>query len=133
MNHSVILLLLLAIVVYNYILHGFIAIEAMLKKEEHEVDGVKISVEVMDEEEPALATIVIDGITSKIDEDTLEMYFGNTKKSGGGEIESGSVQIDGTKGFVTFCDPQGNVTSYKTIVYSNITSVYGCMPACAAV
>ena len=111
-------------------LHGFIAIEAMLKKEEHEVDGVKISVEVMDEEEPALATIVIDGITSKIDEDTLEMYFSNTKKSGGGEIESGSVQIDGTKGFVTFCDLQGNVTSYATIVYSNITSVSVWLHAC---
>ena len=78
-------------------------------KAEHEVEGIKISVEVMDEEEPApLATIVIDGITAKIDEDTLEMYFSNTKKSGGGEIESGSVQINETKGFVTFCDPQGN-------------------------
>ena len=85
-----------------------IVIEAMLK-EEHEVAGVQLSVEVMDEEEePALATIVIDGITSKIDEDTLEMYFSNRKKSGGGEIESGSIQIDGTKGYVTFCDLQGN-------------------------
>ena len=101
-------------------------------KTEHEVDGVKvsvevkISVEVMDEEGPVLAaiheegpvltTIVIDGITATIDEDTLEMYFSNTKKSGGGEIKSGSVQIDGTKGYVTFCEPQGNVTSYATIV-----------------
>ena len=87
----------------------FVAIETMLK-EEHEVAGVKVSVEVMDEEEePALATIVVDGITPKIDEDTLEMYFSNTKKSGGGEIESGGIQIDGTKAYVTFCDPQGNV------------------------
>lgn len=85
-----------------------IVIETILK-DEHEVVGVELSVEVMEEEEePALTTIVIDGITSKIDEDTLEMYFSSRKKSGGGEIESGSVQIDGTKGYVTFCDPQGN-------------------------
>ena len=90
-----------------------LVIETILKGE-HEVTGVELSVEVM--EEPALATIVIDGITSKIDEDTLEMYFSSKKKSGGGEIESGSVQIDGTKGYVTFCDPQGNITSYTPIV-----------------
>lgn len=75
-------------------------------KDEHEVAGVQLSVEVMDEEEePILATIVVDGITSKIDDDTLEMYFSSQKKSGGGEIES--VRIDGTTGYVTFCDPQG--------------------------
>ena len=90
-----------------------LVIETILK-DEHEVTGVELSVEVM--EEPALATIVIDGITSKIDEDTLEMYFSSKKKSGGGEIESGGVQIDGTKGYVTFCDPQGNITSYTSIV-----------------
>ena len=69
---------------------------------------MKLSVEVMEEEEePPLATIVIEGITSTIDEDTLEMYFGSKKKSGGGDIEKGSVTIDGDKGYVTFCDPQG--------------------------
>ena len=78
-------------------------------KDEHKVAGVQLSVEV--EEEPVLVTIVIDGITSKIDEDTLEMYFSNNKKSGGGEIE-GNVQIDGDKGYITFCDPQGNDYNY---------------------
>ena len=93
-----------------------IVIEGILKGE-HEVTGVEVSVEVMEEEEePALATIMVDGITSKIDEDTLEMYFGSKKKSGGGEIESGGVNIEGTKGYVTFCDPQGNLASYMPIV-----------------
>ena len=112
-----------------------IVIEAMLK-DEHEVAGVQLSVEVMDEEEePALATIVIDGITSKIDEDTLKMYFGSKKKSGGGEIESGSIQIDGTKGYVTFCDPQGNVTSYIQVyihLLYNIAAIYGWLSECVA-
>ena len=75
-------------------------------KDAHDVAGVKLSVEVKDEEETALsATIMIDGITSKIDEDTLEMYFSTEKKSGGGNIESEGVKIDGTK---AFCDPQGS-------------------------
>ena len=75
---------------------------------------MKLSVEVMDEEEePYLATIVIEGITSTIDEDTLEMFFGSKKKSGGGDIVEGSVMIDGDKGYLTFCDPQGNVSKHQ--------------------
>ena len=77
-------------------------------KDEHEVGGVKLSVEVMEEEEePPLDTIMIEGITDEIDEDTLEIYFENTKKSGGEDINN--VEIHGTKGYVTFSDPQGNL------------------------
>ena len=76
--------------------------------------GVILTVEVMDkEEEPYLATIVIEGITSTIDEDILEMYFGSKKKSGGGNIEKGSIKIEGDKGYLTFCDPQGNVSKHQ--------------------
>ena len=104
-----------------------IVIEEILK-DEHEVTGVKLSVEVMDEEEeePALATIMIDGITSKIDEDNLEMYFSSKRKSGGGEIESGGVQIDETKGYVTFCDPQGSVaiTLYCVTIATTLVFVH---------
>lgn len=75
-------------------------------KDKHEVAGIELSIEVLDEEEEPHATIVVDGITPQIDEDTLEMYFSSKKKSGGGEIEKGGVRIEGTTGYVTFCDPQ---------------------------
>ena len=94
----------------SYMVIFILVIESVLK-EEHEVAGVKLSVEVMDEEEePPLATILVEGITSAMDEDTLEMYFSNKKKSLGGEIERGSITIDRdkAKGYVTFCDPQGS-------------------------
>ena len=92
----------------------FLVIESILK-EKHKVAGVELSVEVMDEEkeEPPLVTIVVEGITSAIDEDTLEMYFGSKRKSGGGEIEKGSIKIEGDKGYVTFCDPQGNKCTHS--------------------
>ena len=95
-------------------MHVFLVIESVLKVREHKVAGVQLSVEAMEEEEEEapLATIVIHGITLEIDEDTLDMYFSSRKKSDGGDIERGSISIDEDKGYLTFCDPQGNVYYY---------------------
>lgn len=72
--------------------------------------GTQVTVEVLDEPAAAEPFIIeIDGITSAIDEETLELYFTNSKKSKGGEIKEDSIRIEQTKAYLTFIDPKGAI------------------------
>ena len=95
------------VLVHLYLIFMCIGLDELIKGQV-EVSGVEVSLEVLDEStilEPT--TIEIDGIASHHDEDTLEYYFTNSKKSQGGDIEEGSICIEQTKAYVTFIDPKG--------------------------
>ncbi|KAL3864768.1 hypothetical protein ACJMK2_006424 [Sinanodonta woodiana] len=55
-----------------------------------------------EEEEPSCRTIEVRGFAENTSEEVLEMYFENTKRSGGGEVTS--VVIEGGVALVTFLD-----------------------------
>lgn len=55
--------------------------------------------------------VLVQNIDSKkFDEELIELYFTNSKKSGGSDVENVCLLGDG-KAIVTFQDPKGNVNS----------------------
>lgn len=54
------------------------------------------------------------GVSSKTSEDTVMMYFENTRRSGGGEIKSMKSEDDGVF-YIIFEDDQGNCTFLKCL------------------
>ena len=51
------------------------------------------------DEEPEVRTVHVQGITPEIKDDILKLYFENTKRSGGGDIES--INVDRANGSAT--------------------------------
>jgi len=97
-----------------------------LIKEQVQVSGTEVTLEVLDEPTPPEpTTIEIDGITQVLDEDTLEMYFMNKRKSNGGDIEEGSIRIEQTKAYLTFIDPKGTkLCVYAVFITVTIVIIY---------
>ena len=52
-----------------------------------------------------MATVVVEGITSKLSRDALKLYFQNTDKSGGGRTQN--FEVCGKRAFITYCSPEG--------------------------
>lgn len=51
-------------------------------------------------------TIQVSGLTKKVSKETVQLYFENTRRSGGGDISDIVEEEDGTM-LIKFCDPQG--------------------------
>ena len=62
--------------------------------------------------------IRISGISSQISVDTLELFFENTKRSGGGDIESIQMVEADEAAIITFADKSGSTplnTSFRNL------------------
>ncbi|XP_065184537.1 protein mono-ADP-ribosyltransferase PARP14-like isoform X2 [Sycon ciliatum] len=81
-----------------------------VSQREHQFKGVEMTVAILVAEEPAAveepsATILVSALPENVDEDDLEMYFDNKKRSGGGDVSRVEMASDGTEALVTFTDP----------------------------
>ena len=86
---------------------------ACIIEKEHTIKGSKVNVQAYDERsEMDPKKVTVSGLSAKIDEETLQLYFENPR-SGGGAIES--VEIQGSKGFIVFSSKEGK-TVFKLII-----------------
>lgn len=51
-------------------------------------------------------TVQVSGLTENVSKDTVQLYFENKRRSGGGDVSNISHQDDGTM-LIKFRDPQG--------------------------
>ena len=56
--------------------------------------------------------VKISGVTQNISEETLELYFENTKRSGGGEIKSIDMFPSMQAAIITFEDTAGKIIHF---------------------
>ena len=74
-----------------------------------QVDGTTVTVEMVRATKPSIH--VYNVLDTLCDEEFLQMYFGSSKRSGGGKVES--VAIRGTtEAIITFVDPTGGLYFY---------------------
>ena len=69
----------------------------------HDTNGSHVSVSTSSAK---ARTIKVKGLTKQIDKEQLELYFENTSRSGGGEIETVQLESDGCA-MITFIDAKG--------------------------
>ena len=67
------------------------------------VKGVTVTVEMVKATKPSIR---VSNLITQCDEEFLRFYFGNAKRSGGGEVESVKI-LSETEAIVTFADPAG--------------------------
>ena len=81
----------------------------VVARKEHTVDGAKlnVSLQMRDSDEEKGKTIKVTGLASNTTEDSVWSYFGNKRRSGGGEVETVELLSDTGMAFVTFKDVDG--------------------------
>ena len=86
--------------------------ENVLQREPLSLAGSKLTIAPYVEE----PMVKISGVNQTISEETLELYFENTKKTGGGEIKSIDMLPSLQAAIITFEDTAGeNITTLQTI------------------
>ena len=78
---------------------------------ETQVKGVTVTVEMVKATKPSIR---VRDFNVACDEDFIEYYFGNEKKSGGGELESVEM-LSGNEAIITFSDPAGKTVSLPNV------------------
>ena len=67
------------------------------------VKGATVTVEMVKTTKPSIR---VSNLITQYDEEFLRFYFGNAKRSGGGEVDSVKI-LSETEAIVTFADPTG--------------------------
>ena len=67
------------------------------------VKGATVTVEMVKTTKPSIR---VSNVTTQCDEEFLRFYFGNAKRSGGGEVDSVKI-LSETEAIVTFTNPAG--------------------------
>ena len=81
----------------------------VVEKDKHILNGANLEVtkEMAEKHKEAAKTITITCLAAKTTEDSLWNYFENKRRSGGGAVESVTIQRDTDTAFVTFEDANG--------------------------
>ena len=81
----------------------------VVEKDKHILNGANLEVtkEMSEEHKEAAKTIMVTCLAAKTSKDSLWNYFENQRRSGGGEVESVTIQRDTGTAFVTFEDADG--------------------------
>ena len=79
------------------------------EKDKHSLNGANLEVtkEMSEKHKEAAKTITVTCLAAKTTEDSLWNYFENERRSGGGAVESVTIQHDTGTAFVTFEDADG--------------------------
>ena len=79
------------------------------EKDKHTLNGANLEVtkEMSKKYKEAAKTIMVTCLAAKTTEDSLWNYFENQQRSGGGAVESVTIQPDTGRAFVTFQDANG--------------------------
>ena len=77
----------------------------VIQREKHVLNGATLGVSI--EMADNCKTIMVTGLSSITTKDSLWNYFENTRRSGGGYVESVEIQRDNGLAFVTFEDASG--------------------------
>lgn len=77
----------------------------VIQREKHVLNGATLDVST--EMPDNCKTIMVTGLSSITTKDSLWNYFENTRRSGGGCVESVEIQRDNGLAFVTFEDASG--------------------------
>lgn len=77
----------------------------VIQHEKHVLNGATLDVSI--EMSETSKTILVTGLSSQTTKDSLWNYFENTRRSGGGYVESVEIQRDNGVAFVTFEDASG--------------------------
>ena len=77
----------------------------VIQREKHVLNGATLDVSI--EMSDNCKTIMVTGLSSITTKDSLWNYFENTRRSGGGYVESVEIQRDNGLAFVTFEDASG--------------------------
>ena len=83
--------------------------KSVVEKDKHTLNGANLEVtkEVAEKHKEAAKTIMVTCLAAKTTEDSLWNYFENERRSGGGAVESVTIQHDTGTAFVTFEDADG--------------------------
>ena len=83
--------------------------KSVVEKDKHTLNGAYLEVtkEMAEKHKEAAKTIMVTCLAPKTTEDSLWNYFENERRSGGGAVESVTIQHDTGTAFVTFEDADG--------------------------
>ena len=83
--------------------------KSVVEKDKHTLNGANLEVtkEMAEKHKEAAKTIMVTCLAAKTTEDSLWNYFENERRSGGGAVESVTIQHDTGTAFVTFEDADG--------------------------
>lgn len=83
--------------------------KSVVEKDKHTLNGANLEVtkEVAEKHKEAAKTIMVTCLAAKTTEDSLWNYFENERRSGGGVVESVTIQRETGTAFVTFKDADG--------------------------
>ena len=93
----------------------FSAVENVLKRGPLSLVGSKLTIAPYAEE----PMVKISGVSQNISEEMLELYFENTRKTGGGEIKSIDMLPSMQAAIITFADTAGK---YRTGLWDTLRS-----------
>ena len=81
----------------------------VVEKDKHSLNGANLEVtkEMAEKHKEAAKTIMVTCLAPKTTEDSLLNYFENERRSGGGAVESVTIQRETGTAFVTFKDADG--------------------------
>ena len=81
----------------------------VVEKDKHTLNGATLEVtkEMSQKHKEAVKTIMVTCLATKTTEDSLWNYFENGRRSGGGAVESVTIQRETGTAFVTFEDANG--------------------------
>ena len=91
-------------------------VSSVLQRSKHTIDGVTVSVTACkspdglqdreEEEEQETRTIEVTGFSATTTKDSITMFFENTRRTGGGEVEHIDFAPDQGKAIVTFTNAE---------------------------
>ena len=83
--------------------------KSVVEKDKHTLNGdnLEVTKEIAEKHKEAAKTIMVTCLAAKTTEDSLWNYFENERRSGGGAVESVTIQHDTGTAFVTFEDADG--------------------------
>ena len=89
--------------------------QSVVKHDQHILNGatLHVSLELLDNAENTSKTIQITGLTAQSTEDSIRNYFENERRSGGGEVEAVTFQLDENVALVTFKDVEGELFTVR--------------------
>ena len=105
--------------------------KSVLQRSKHTIDGGTLSVTACNnpdnlqdrEEEQESRTIEVTGLSATTTKDSIEMFFENKRRSGGGEVEHVDYAPDQGKAIVTFANAESKLASGKPILLIKRISV----------
>ena len=104
-----------------------------MKHKEHKLDGASLKVvlgksehSVIKEETSSCDSRIVEvtGLAAVTTEDAICNYFENTRRSGGGEVESVEMKPELNMAIVTFEEAQGSEIMSKSISKGNSTLIF---------